>query len=242
MKYELNKEMHLDCSTKISAIDEDERTVTAVISTASVDRDREVLVPKGMEFERFKDNPVIPWAHDTSSPPIGKALWVKVIGQKITAKVQFATTEFAEEIWQLFKGGFLKAFSVGFIPLDGHPPTPAEITKNPAWAEARFIISKWELLEFSPVPVPANPEALMQAIKNKSITLSDATKDLFPAVNIEKDVTDNINIEIEDEVPDVEIKAMPEVIILPDVEVKREIPDVEVLVVEAIKKKKGTMY
>lgn len=246
MKYELNKEMHLDCDTKISAINEEERTVTAVISTSAIDRDREVLLPKGMEFERFQKNPVVPWAHDTSSPPIGKALWIKVKGQKITAKVQFAATEFAEEIWQLFKGGFLKAFSVGFIPLDGRSPTPADLKKNPAWADARFIITKWELLEFSPVPVPANPEALMQAVKSKSIVLSDSTKELFPGFDIEKDFTENIDVEIEELeekiVPDVEIKTIPKVTVIPNVEVKREIPDVEVIVSEALKKKKGTMY
>ncbi len=247
-KYELNKKTQLSFDTKISAIDEEERSITAVISTSAVDRDREVLVPKGIQTERFEENPVVLWAHDSGSPPIGKALWVKVKGQKILAKVQFATTEFAEEIWQLFKGGFLKAFSVGFIPHEGHSPTPKEIVKNPEWAEARFVIDKWELLEFSPVPIPSNPQALAQAIKSKSITLSDSTKDLFSASLQDDDFEKHIDCTIkgtEDEINeelDIEVKAIPEIRVTPDVEVKAVPVDVEVIASETIKKLKGVMY
>ncbi len=198
-KYELNKEMHLDSCMKISAIDENDRTVTAVISSSAVDRDREVLLPKGMDAEKFAKNPVVLFAHDSHSPPIGKALWVKVKGKLITAKVQFANTDFASEIWELFKGKFLNAFSVGFIPHDGHSPTPKEIAKNPELANARFIIDKWELLEFSAVPVPANPEALMQAVKSKSLNLSDSTKELFQESLSKDDFAEAIDIEIEED-------------------------------------------
>lgn len=245
----LNKEMHLETCTKISAIDEEERTITAVISTSAVDRDREVLVARGIKTDRFEKNPIVAWAHDTSSPPIGKALWVKVKGQKILAKVQFATTEFAEEIWQLFKGGFLNAFSVGFIPHDGHAPTPKEVKKNPAWADARFIITDWELLEFSPVPVPANHEALMQAIKSKSLNLSDSTKDLFQESLHDDDFEKHIDCqvtELENEIkPDekqIELEEIEKIELLPYVKMEPVKVSLEAVVDEAIKKKKGTMY
>ena len=55
-------------------IDEDERTITAVISTDIVDREREVLLPNGAEFEHFLKNPVVLWAHDYKQPPVGRAL------------------------------------------------------------------------------------------------------------------------------------------------------------------------
>lgn len=158
---------------KAAEIDEEERTVKAIISSDAIDRDGEILLPKGMRHDNFVKNPVVPWSHNASEPPVGRALWLHRGRKKIEAKVKFAMTERAEEVWQLFKGGFLKAFSVGFMPLKGHRPTPEEIKKNPDWADARFIFDEWELLEFSPVTVPANPEALAQAVKNKSISLSD---------------------------------------------------------------------
>jgi HK97 family phage prohead protease len=249
-KYQLNKEMQLETCMKISAVNEDERTVTAVISSDAIDRDREVLMPKGMDADNFSKNPVVLWAHDSGSPPIGKALWVKQKGKRITAKVQFATSEFASEIWELFKGKFLTAFSVGFIPKDGHSPTPADIKRNPMLADARFIITEWELLEFSAVPVPANPEALMQAVKSKSLTLSDTTKDLFQEVLHEEDFEKHIDCQIkdvedeitEDEELDIEVKAIPEPRILPDIEVRAVPVDVADITSETIKKLKGVMY
>ncbi len=152
--------------------DSEERTVTAVISSAAIDRDQEILVPRGADLTNFLKNPVVLWAHDHSMPAIGKALFIAVKGRKIVAKVKFASTEFASEIFTLFKEGVLNAFSVGFKPTKSHTPTPKEIAKNPELAEVFRIFDEWELLEFSPVNVPANPEALATAVKS----MSDDTK------------------------------------------------------------------
>jgi HK97 family phage prohead protease len=179
---------------KATDINEEERSVVAVISSNAVDRDKEVLVPGGIEMENFQKNPVIPWSHQTFDPPIGKALWVSKVPKRntrsIRAKVKFATTERAEEVWQLFKGGFLNAFSVGFIPKEGRRPTPEDVKANPLLAEVNFMFTKWELTEFSPVTVPANPEALALAVKNKSIRLSDELKQCLHVEEV-KDVEED---------------------------------------------------
>jgi len=156
-------------------VDIDERTVTAVISTSSVDRDREIVLAKGANLEAYVKNPVVLWAHDYKDMPVGRALWIKKGRDKITAKVKFATVEQnpnAEYVYQLFKGGFLNAFSIGFSVSKSHSPTPDEVKKKPEFAEAVRIIDEWELLEFSVVPVPANSEALSQAVKSKELILS----------------------------------------------------------------------
>ena len=176
---------------KAAEVNDDERTVIAVISTGVVDRDSEVLSPKGVKLDNFVKNPVVPWSHDAGSPPIGKALWIKKGTKRIMAKVKFAMTDRAEEVWQLFRGKFLNAFSVGFMPLKGHRPTPDEIKANPILADARFIFDEWELLEFSPVTVPANPEALATAVKTKALSISE---DLQKELHL-----DAIEVEIEDE-------------------------------------------
>jgi len=151
-------------------VDDDERTITATISTGIVDRENEVLLPKGAEFEQYLKNPVVLWAHSYKDTPIAKAQWIKKGSKYIQAKAKFADTVKAEEIYQLYKGGFLKAFSVGFLPKETHSPTPDEIKKHPEWAEAHLIYDKWELLEFSAVPVPANPEALAVAVKELNVS------------------------------------------------------------------------
>lgn len=149
--------------SEIRAIDEKETTLTAFISTNARDRMDEVLDPLGVDLKNFNKNPVVLWAHQYDQPPIGKALWTKREGDTgILSKVKFAPTPFAQEIFQLYKGGFLKAFSVGFIPKE-HEDGDGE--KTP-----RRIYKKWEMLEYSAVPVPANPEALALAMQNGILT------------------------------------------------------------------------
>lgn len=142
--------------SEIKGIDEKERTLTAYVSTSARDRMDEVLIPEGVDLTKYKKNPIVLWAHDYSMPPIGKALWIKKDGQGVISKMQFANTEFAQEIFNLYKDGFMKAFSVGFIPKE-HEDGDGQ--KSP-----RRTYKKWEMLEYSAVPVPANPEALTLAI------------------------------------------------------------------------------
>lgn len=149
----------------IKEFDDKEMTLTATISTGAVDRQKEVLQPDGVDLRHYRKNPVVLWAHDYSMPPIGKAQWAKQQDGGIISKVKFLTTdgkigEFAKEIYQLYKEKFLNAFSVGFIPKETKYATDEERAdaKKP-----RLTYTKWEMIEFSAVPVPANPEALQMA-------------------------------------------------------------------------------
>jgi len=154
-------------------MDSEERSSIELISTANTDRDNEILLPKGAMLQHYKKNPQVLWAHDYRMPPIGRSAWVKKDSTKqgLLAKTIYATTEFAEEIWSLIKGGFLPARSVGFIPIESHEPDDRELAKHPEYIGARRIYDKWELLEYSVVPVPSNREALQMAC-SKDISLS----------------------------------------------------------------------
>jgi phage head maturation protease len=149
-----------------------ERAVVAVISTPALDRDREVLLPNGVDLKAYRKNPVVLWAHDYKQPPIGKALWIKKTKEDVRAKVQFADTDMGNEVFQLFQDSILKAFSVGFDPwsAESRDPAEADLKANPEWAGVDRIYTKWELLEFSAVPVPANPEALAVAVSKGAVS------------------------------------------------------------------------
>ena len=185
--------------TKVET-DDGERSVTAVISTGAVDRDKEVLTPKGAMLDNFMKNPVVLWAHDYGGEPIGKAVYIDKKRKGLVAKVEFAKTEKAENIYQLFKGGFLNAFSVGFIPTKSHSPVPDEIKKKPELAEASRVYDEWELLEFSAVPVPANPEALATAVKAKSVEIDDELKSELGVVEPEPELKEEIDEDVEIEI------------------------------------------
>lgn len=157
-------------NSEIRAINETEQTITAYISTNSVDRMGEVLDPAGVDLTNYKKNPVVLWAHDYSQLPIGKALWTKRDGEGVISKVKFASHAFAQDVFQLYKEGIMKAFSVGFIPKDW---VEGKSAKDPT-----RTYTKWEMLEYSAVPVPANPDAVSLAI-SKGLLKNEELKALL---------------------------------------------------------------
>ena len=173
-------------------LEEGERAVVRYLSTRDVDRDREVLVPGGAVTTEWEKAPQWLWGHDYSIPPIGRASEISVDDRGVKAKVTYAETPRAEEVWQLIKGGFLTTASVGFIALErrykGEPEWASLVKKlNKAWgvdlegAGAEVITTKWVVIEASDVPVPANPNALVTAIA-KGLSLSD---DIIEQLHIE---------------------------------------------------------
>lgn len=157
----------------IKGIDDKEMTLTALISTNAIDRMDEVLDPKGVDLKHYRNNPVVLWAHDYEKPPIGKALWVKRGPEGVLSKVKFANTEFAQEIFSLYKEGFLNAFSVGFIPKEWDEGGEKQAGRQP-----RRTFTKWEMIEYSAVPVPANPEALQLAMKKGILKTESLIEDM----------------------------------------------------------------
>ncbi|MDQ3158800.1 MAG: hypothetical protein M3P98_01525 [bacterium] len=122
-------------------------TFKFIISTDDVDRQGEVVDQKGWELDNYMANPIVLWAHDYKSLPIGIATSIKQEGNKLIAEGIFAPAEanpFAQQVRKLYDLGILRTTSVGFIA--------KEMQKN--------VITKAELLEFSVVPVPANAQAL----------------------------------------------------------------------------------
>lgn len=133
-----------------------ERKMSFTISTAAVDRDGDTIDPKGWDLGPYQKNPVVLWAHDYSMPPVGKATNIQMTKDGLKADVEFlpmGMNPFADMIHDMCKGGFLNATSVGFAGKD------FEKSKD---RERGYDFKAQELLEFSIVPVPSNPEALIQ--------------------------------------------------------------------------------
>ena len=57
------------------------------------------------------------WAHDYARPVIGRAVEVWQEPHRLLAKMNFAPTEFAQEVAMLYRTGYQKGVSVGFKPL-----------------------------------------------------------------------------------------------------------------------------
>lgn len=121
----------------------------AIITAEVVDREGDTISLQGLDFKNFERNPLLLWSHNQGAekrPPIGKVekIWQQDNQVHFTPRFDMKDP-FAADIWRKFKEGFLNAFSIGFIPQDMEGQS----------------INKAEVLEFSAVNIPANPEALV---------------------------------------------------------------------------------
>ena len=154
----------------VSIITEDlgNRCVQFTISKEVEDRDGDILRASGVDFTNYMKNPVFLSFHNSREFPLGKVTKFWVEGNSVKAIVYFPTLEelstnpeqasekakLVDFTYHCYKTGMLNAVSVGFIPLE--------------WTESEkgFDILKWELLEFSAVAVPANQDAIAEAVKS----------------------------------------------------------------------------
>jgi HK97 family phage prohead protease len=127
-----------------------------VISTSAIDRDDDVIDVNGWDLKNYKKNPVVLFGHDYRSLPVARATQVGVEDDKLVAVDRFTPKDmnpFGYMVYELVRGKFLRATSVGFKPRqyvfnDDHKG---------------YDFSEQELLEHSLVPVPSNPESLQSA-------------------------------------------------------------------------------
>jgi len=164
------EEKHMEKKVKaipfeIKEIDEEERSFLAVASTEDLDRDNDRIMSDGWDLGNFLKNPVVPWAHRYGDPPVARATEIMVNDGRLMFRPKFATKEeydFADTIFKLYKGGFLRSFSVGFMP------KRYEIVERGEKGPRGYDFLEQELWEISACTVPSNPNALVAA-KTKGV-------------------------------------------------------------------------
>lgn len=143
----------------VKEVDEEKREIRGMASTPEVDRQGDIVEPKGAEFAN--DIPLL-WQHD-SSQPVGRVKLGKATKEGIpfTAKI----LKFAEpaglkarvdEAWQSVKSGLVSAVSIGF--------RAKEYSIIEETGGLRFTAV--EIMELSLVTIPANAGATIQAVKS----------------------------------------------------------------------------
>ena len=147
--------MNSDLKTIVNVIakleNETDRTILFTGTDDTLDRDEDIITPDGWKTENYMKNPVFLWAHDSWSPPVGRAIELRQTEKGLDFLIQFPTAEtydFADTIFKLYKEKYLNAVSVGF-----------RILQTKWQGETRYITEK-ELYELSGCPIPCNPNAL----------------------------------------------------------------------------------
>lgn len=174
-----------DCEIK-GAVDEG-RTMYLKISTSTPDRSNDVVNPKGVILDHYIANPIVSGFHEYGKPSVGRALQVGVADTYIVSKMEFPPEGInpdADILHGLYKSGFQKAASIGFIP--------RKKTQNDLGG---YNFEEWELLEFALVLVPDNPEAVAMMYE-KGFNPDTFEKD-FGKETEEKEVTE-ITVKIGD--------------------------------------------
>lgn len=120
------------------------------VSTIDVDRDGDRIFPAGVELDNFSRNSPLLWAHEHTGLPIGVVTDVAIApGHGIEATWRWLEGDpFADRVRNAWEQGVVRAASIGFLPLQSRP--------NERGGQD---ITRWELLEISLVPIPANPHA-----------------------------------------------------------------------------------
>ena len=115
---------------------------------------------QGLSVENYLKNPVVMWAHDgvgrspSGGLPIGRTTRLtKTDEGQLVADFEFLEEDaFAQRVKNAWDSGFLRAASISWLPLESVP------TKDGLWRDTRS-----ELLEWSIVAVPADPDALRES-------------------------------------------------------------------------------
>ncbi len=166
--------------------DEDSRTDVSLVSTASVDRDFEIVSPNGLDWSQWRKNPIVTFAHIYDALPVGRGLWVK--RQKSDtpkkdgwiAKTQYSTIPpdwntgwFPDAVFHMTTEKVIRGKSIGFIPLEIKPPQEADIKKRPDLAAVSWMITKALILEYAVAPVQSNPDSLVQSVSKSLGSIPD---------------------------------------------------------------------
>lgn len=160
-------------------------TFKMLITTAAVDRMGESILLEGWDVAHYMNNPVVLAFHDYASFPIGATAKLSIVPEGMMAEGFFAPTDEGQKARKLYDLGFLKTASVGFMVMERS-------------AQNNKIITKAQLLEWSFVPVPANPEALDQIkaagleVESKWIE-AEETKEGEPVDNTKGAIIDELS-------------------------------------------------
>ncbi len=141
--------------------DSGEDVYSATIFANELSRDGVSVDLEGMDFSNYLKNPVVLYAHDymgrteSGGLPIGRTLSLeRAADGRVRAEFQFMSGDpFADRVRNAWRQGFLRGASIGWRAIESRPDESGYGVR----------VSRSELLEWSIVAVPADPDALREA-------------------------------------------------------------------------------
>ena len=158
-------------------INAEDGIVDYVASNEALDSYSEVVAASGWRFTRFQKNAPFVDSHNYWSLEklLGRVQTATLEGKNLVERVQWAKNVPENKLaclgWKMTEGGFLRAVSVGFIPVryvrngaDGWSQALTQLgISADAGAKIRYIYLEHEQIELSACIIGANPEALAKS-------------------------------------------------------------------------------
>ena len=156
---------------KAFEIDHDNKIIRFTVTTDTVDRDGERVMPKAYEnnMTYFLDNPIVLFGHNHGEPAVGRVTEYSILKDKVTMSVKFATGlknphPLADVLWSLYSdddgGPFMRMCSIGFIPLTWSDDVEEKLDN-----QTGVTYTDIEPIELSLVNIGSNRLALSQMEK-----------------------------------------------------------------------------
>ncbi len=178
---------------------EDGNTYRMVIAANETSRNGDEVNLRGINFKSYLKNPVVLWAHDSwGGIPIAKTLKIGHDADgRIVADFEFnSEDEFAARVENAWNGGFIRAASIRYLP------TKVTELRYEDGSLERLRVEESDLLEWSLVPIPADPDSVRAAARAMKLP-SEIFRGIEPEPEPEPDEaeppTDPVNEEPEPE-------------------------------------------
>lgn len=166
--------------------DKDARTIRFVMSAEVEDRDKDIVVQSGLDVAEFLKNPIAPFGHRTYDFPVGswqdveKMLTGRPKRTEGTLKLlKEGTDGVADRLAFHFGEGSIKACSIGFIPKSVKRRPKAEGEDPESYSYNGYEILESELIECSPVTIPANPLALAKSASHGDVLARETIEEIL---------------------------------------------------------------
>lgn len=155
------------------------RVLQYTITDETVDRYGDIVRAAGLDVTGYQKNPTILYIHEHRQLPVGKTIKLEFDAQakKWVAWGLFMddrvdTTGVAKSVFNMASNGFLPGCSIGFMPKKiNYPNAQDRVTMG--LGDWGVEILESDLLEWSPVTIPANPNAIQEGINGGLIKRKD---------------------------------------------------------------------
>lgn len=173
------REIPLVCVSRVLALDEEQRSVRHVVSTARLDRSNRIVDPGGWRLANFREAPRVLADHNYEiGSVIGRATDTRVEGDALVSTTIFDREGLGNVAFRLVQSGMVNSWSVGWIGVNQHALGDKEgcTACEAAMKRVKYgtHYTAQDLLEYSLVAIPANPDAVMGLQKAGLVEANEA--------------------------------------------------------------------